>query len=85
MVRHHIPAVTLTEDSFSWKGLLSKDSARVQKSLGVHKILVRKIWFNPPRKGLKTREKLYKSVENLQIDTFSGGGDTTILWTSGRF
>ena len=34
-----------------------------QKSLGVHKILVCKLWFNPPpRKGPEMRENLYKSV-----------------------
>ena len=35
-----------------------------QKSLGVHKILVRKIWFPPKR--ARNEEKLYKSIENPQ-------------------
>ena len=29
---------------------------KFQKSLGVQKILVNKIWFNPPRRGPKTRK-----------------------------
>ena len=63
-----------------------------QKSLGVHKILVRKIWFYPPPpKRAQNEEKLYESVENSpNWHLFRGGGernfmDKTILWTSGRF
>ena len=38
-----------------------------QKSLGVHKILVRKIWFYPPPlERAQNEEKLYKSVENRE-------------------
>ena len=64
-----------------------------QKSLGVHKILVCKIWlYSPtPEKG-PNEETLSKLVENFKIVTFPGGGggkrnfmDKTILWTSGRF
>ena len=65
-----------------------------QKSLGVHKILVRKIWFYPPPpKRAQNEEKLYKLVENPQNwHFFRGGGggernfmDKTVSWTSGRF
>ena len=45
-----------------------------QKSLGVHKILVRKIWS--PLKRAQNEEKLYKPVDFLKIDTFPGGGWT---------
>ena len=39
-----------------------------EKSLGVHKIPVCKIWFYPPPppKRAQNEEKLYKSVENPQ-------------------
>ena len=65
-----------------------------QKSLGVHKILVRKIWFYlPPPKRAQNEEKLYKSVENPQNwHFFRGGGEGNAIlwtkrffWTSGRF
>ena len=46
----------------------------VQRNLGVHKILVREIWFDlPPPKRAQNKKKLYKSVENPQIDFFQGG------------
>ena len=35
-----------------------------QKSLGVHKILVRKNLVSPPPEKAQNEEKLYKSVEN---------------------
>ena len=42
-------------------------SAKSQRSLGIHKILVRKIWFYPPPpKRAQNDEKLYKSVEDPQ-------------------
>ena len=68
---------------------LQKTLCPIQKSLGVHKILVCKIWFPPPPEKGQNEERLFKSVENLQIDTFSRVGrnsmDKTILWTSGRW
>ena len=63
----------------------------IQKSLGVHKILVRKIWFYPPpRKGPKMRKNCTNQQKILKLDTFGRGGerkfmDKTILWTSGCF
>ena len=61
----------------------SSNAYSIQKSLGVHKILVRKIWFYPPppRKRAQKEEKLYKSVENPQSWHFFGGGGDAILWT----
>ena len=44
----------------SWQSLRLRN-AIAQKSLGVHKILVRKIWFPPPKRA-QNEEKLYKSV-----------------------
>ena len=43
-------------------------SYKSQKSLGVHEILVHKIWFYPPPppKRAQNEEKLYKSEENPQ-------------------
>ena len=60
-----------------------------QESLGVHKILVRKILFDPPRrKGPKMR-KNYNKSSNLTLFFFGGGErnfmDKAISWTSGRF
>ena len=57
--------------------------ALLQKSLGVPKILVRKIWFYspPPRKGPKMRKNYTNQYKILKIDTFSRGGNA-ILWTN---
>ena len=35
-----------------------------QKSLGIHKIFVRKIWFCPPPQRAQNEERMYKSVGN---------------------
>ena len=52
-----------------------KGFPKTQKSLGVHKILVRKIWFpHPPGKRAQNEEKLFKSVENPQNWHFFRGG-----------
>ena len=56
-----------------------------QKSLGVHTILVRKIWFYPtppPPKRAQNEEKLYKLLEkSSKLTLFRGGGGNAILWT----
>ena len=44
------------------------------ESLGVHKILVRKIWFYPPPKRAKMRKNCTNQWKILKIDTFSAGG-----------
>ena len=51
-------------------------SPSITESLGVRKILVRKIWFNPPppRKVPKTRKNCTNQQRILKIDTFPGGG-----------
>ena len=50
-----------------------------KKSLGVHKILVRKIWFYAPfRKGPNMRKNCRKSSKLI---LFPGGRGNTILWT----
>ena len=51
-----------------------------QKSLGVHEILVRKIWFYPPPKRAQNEEILYKSVENHQGTRFYGQNDFMDIW-----
>ena len=63
-----------------------------QKSLGVHKILVRKTSFYPPppRKGPKWEKTVQIIRTSSQLTLVRGGGessfmDKTILWTSGRF
>ena len=63
-----------------------------QKSLGVRKILAARCGFTPPPrpKRAQNEEKLYKSVRNLKVGTFSRGGGVKaiygrFLWTSGRF
>ena len=66
---HHSGARGPTQPQFSKK---------TQKSLGVHKTLVRKIWSHPPppRKGPKMRKNCTNQKKILQIDTLSGGGGT---------
>ena len=63
-----------------------------QKSLGVHKIIVREIWVSPPKKkGPKWEKTVQISIKSSKVTLFWGGGgkrdfmDKTILWTSGRF
>ena len=55
-------------------GSTSASLAEIQKSLRVHQILVRKIWFTPPPKGAQNEKKLYKSVANPQNWHFFRGG-----------
>ena len=55
-----------------------------QRSLGVHKILVRKnrVSSPPPEKGPKFGKNCTNQYKILKIDTFSGGGGgNAILWT----
>ena len=67
---------------------------KCQKSMGVHKILVRKIWFYPPppaEKGRKWGKTVQISGKSSKLTLFRGGGGErnfmgqTILWTFGRF
>ena len=55
----------------------------IRKSLGVHKILVRKIWFPPPppRKGPKWEKTVQISMKSSKLTLFWGGGGNAILWT----
>ena len=49
----------------------------LQKRLGVHKILVRKIWLNPPPpKGPKMRKNCTNQYKPLKLTLFAGGGGT---------
>ena len=53
--------------------------AKIQKSLGVHEILVRKNWVSPLPKS-QNEEKLYKSVENSsKLTLFRGGGERNFM------
>ena len=56
-----------------------------QKSLGVHKILVRKIWFYHPHPPPKMAQNDENCTNLKKLTLFSGGGernfmDKTILW-----
>ena len=79
----HEIALSVTRQTCTWNcpGGVRKELRLVelradfcQKSLGVHKILVRKIWFPPPpRKGPKMRKNCRNQYKILKIDTFSVG------------
>ena len=59
----------------------SDRSATFQKSLGVHIIRVRKIWFHPPApKRAQNEEELYKSVENPHDWEIVRGGGNPQNW-----
>ena len=72
-------------------GLVRPGLSFFSESLGVHEILVRKIWFPPlPKKGPKWGKTVQISRKSSKLTLFLGGGkrnfmDKTVLRTSGRF
>ena len=76
------------------QALRSPYGGSFQKSLGAHKILVRKIWFYPPppKRAQNEGKTVQISIKSSKLTLFPGGGggkrdfmDKAILWTSGRF